>query len=278
MQRRLEQRVAVITGGASGIGAATARRFVDEGATVLIGDRDTERGRVVAAELGPEASFVPTDVSVEQDVAELVARAVEDCGRIDCLFNNAGFGGALGPIGETSEADFDLTFDVLVKSVFFGMKHAGPVMIDQGAGSIINTASIAALQAGWSPHLYMAAKSAVIALTRSVAMELGDAGVRVNAICPGAVATPLLAGTPEADQAALDAARTAFATMTPIGRIGEPEDLAAMVLFLASDESSFVTGQAFVVDGGASAGSPWSQWPPFMREARPIRHHRPDGR
>ena len=271
-------KVAVITGGASGIGAATARRFADEGALVIIGDRDADKGRAVADDIGATARFVATDVSVEQDMAELVAHAVDSHGRIDCLFNNAGFGGALGPIGDTSEADFDLTFDVLVKSVFFGMKHAGPVMAERGEGSIINTASIAALQAGWSPHLYMAAKSAVIALTRSVAMELGDAGVRVNAICPGAIATPLLAGNPDADEAALDAARSAFATVTPIGRIGEPEDLAAMALFLASDESSFVTGQAFVVDGGASTGTPWAQWAPFMREARPIRHHRPDGR
>lgn len=278
MPGSLANKVAVITGGASGIGAATARRFADEGAVVIIGDRDADKGQAVADAIGAAAHFVATDVSVEQDMAELVAHAVDDHGRIDCLFSNAGFGGALGPIGDTSEADFDLTFDVLVKSVFFGMKHAGPVMAQRGQGSIINTASIAALQAGWSPHLYMAAKSAVIALTRSVAMELGDAGVRVNAICPGAIATPLLAGYPNADEAAIDAARTAFATVTPIGRIGEPEDLAAMALFLASDESSFVTGQAFVVDGGASTGTPWAQWAPFMREARPIRHHRPDGR
>ena len=227
MPGSLANKVAVITGGASGIGAATAKRFADEGALVIIGDRDDDKGRAVVDAIGAAARFVATDVSVEQDMAELVAHAVDDHSRIDCLFNNAGFGGALGPIGDTSEADFDLTFDVLVKSVFFGMKHAGPVMAERGEGSIINTASIAALQAGWSPHLYMAAKSAVIALTRSVAMELGAAGVRVNAICPGAIATPLLAGNPNADEAALDAARSAFATVTPIGRIGEPEDLAA---------------------------------------------------
>jgi len=109
-------------------------------------------------------------------------------------------------------------------------------------------------------------------------LELGDAGVRVNAICPGAVATPLLAGNPNADGAELDATRAAFADDTPIGRIGEPADLAAMALFLASDESSFVTGQAIAVDGGSTAGTPWAQWAPLMRQSRPIRHHRPDGR
>lgn len=268
----------MITGGASGIGAATVRRFVAEGAAVTLADRDVGRGRALAAELGETVLFVATDVSREQDVAELIARSVDHWGHIDCLFNNAGFGGALGPIGSTSVEDFDLTFDVLVKSVFLGMKYAAEHMTSRGGGTIINTASIAALRAGWSPHLYSAAKSAVIALTASVAMELGDAGIRVNAICPGAVATPLLVGDPRAGGAELDAARDAFRTVTPIGRAGEPEDLAAMAVFLASDESSFITGQALVVDGGATAGAPWHSWPPFMREARPIRHHRPDGR
>lgn len=275
---RLAGKAAVITGGASGIGAATARLFVAEGATVTIGDRNAEAGAAVAEELGAAATFLATDVSREQDVAELVAHALHDWGRVDCMFNNAGFGGALGPISATSEDDFDLTFDVLVKSVFFGMKHVGPHMADRGSGSIINTASIAALQAGWSPHLYMAAKSAVIAMSKSVAMEMGDSGVRVNAICPGAIATPLLVGNPNADDAALDAARSAFGEVTPIGRVGEASDLASMALFLAGDESTFITGQAFAVDGGATTGTPWKDWPSFMREHRPIRHHRPAGR
>lgn len=275
---RLENKTAIITGGASGIGAATVRRFVGEGARVTIADRDVERGVALATEIGDAALFVATDVTVEEDVAAAIARTINEWGQVDCLFNNAGFGGALGPISSTSEDDYDLTMDVLLKSVFLGMKHVAEHMLERGSGSIINTSSIAALQAGYSPHLYGAAKAAVVALTKTVAMEMGSAGVRVNAICPGGVATPLLAGNPNATDDDIQRIGQEFASVTPIGRIGEPDDLAAMALFLASDESSFVTGQALVVDGGISAGVPWHQWPSFMRTPRPIRHHRPSGR
>lgn len=278
MTGRLDGHGALITGGASGIGAATVRRFVAEGASVTIADRDVERGAALAAELGDRVLFIPTDVTVEQDVAEAVAHSVDAWGRLDCVFNNAGFGGALGPIGSTSAEDYDLTMDVLVKSVFLGMKHASDHMAARGSGSIINTSSIAGLRAGWSPHLYSAAKAAVVALTKTVAMELGASGVRVNAICPGGVATPLLAGNPAASDDDIRRAGAGFAAVTPIGRIGEPDDLAATALFLASDESSFITGQALVVDGGIMAGAPWDSWPEFMRTPRPIRHHRPSGR
>jgi NAD(P)-dependent dehydrogenase (short-subunit alcohol dehydrogenase family) len=275
---RLEGKVAVITGGASGIGAATVRRFVDEGARVVVADLDEIGGARLAAERPERVAFVRTDVSVEDDVALAIDEATRRWGALHCLFNNAGFGGALGPIATTSEADFDLTFDVLVKGVFFGMKHAAPVMAAQRSGSIISTSSIAALRAGQSPHLYGAAKAAVIQLTRTVAMELGAFGVRVNAICPGAVATPLLAGRPTASDDDIDRMRELSAPMQPLGRIGEPSELAAVALFLACDDSSFVTGQAIVVDGGVDAGVPWRAWPEFMRSARPIRHHRPPGR
>ena len=275
---RLDGKVAVITGGASGIGAATCRRFVAEGARVVVADRNAELGHAVAQGLGQAAVFASTDVTVEESVAEAIATAIDEWGRIDCLFNNAGFGGALGPIAETSVADFDLTFDVLVKSVFLGMKHAAPVMQAQGSGSVISTSSIAALRGGLSPHLYGAAKAALLQLTRSVALELGASGVRVNAICPGAVVTPLLAGHPNADEAALAAVREQSGFDLPLGRAGEPDDLANMALFLASDESAWITGQVFVVDGGTSAGTPWAAWPDFMKTSRPIRHHRPDGR
>lgn len=278
MGSRLEGKAAIITGGASGIGAATARRFVAEGCRVIIADRDTDRGSALAAELGDPAHFVAADVSQEHDVAEMVAYCIADYGQVDILFNNAGFGGALGPIGSTSVDDFDLTFDVLVKSVFLGMKHVAEPMAERGAGSIINTASVAAIQAGWSPHLYSAAKAAVIALSKTVAMELGDSGVRVNAVCPGAIATPLLVGNPDATEADIDQAREQWGSTIPIGRVGEPSDLAAMVLFLASDESTFVTGQAIAIDGGSTTGRPWSEWADFMKQPRPIRHHRPDGR
>ena len=195
-----------------------------------------------------------------------------------CLFNNAGFGGALGPIESTTVADYDLTMDVLLKSVFLGMKHVAPLMKAQGSGSIISTASVAGIRAGYAPHLYSVAKSAVIHLTRTVALELGEHGVRVNAICPGFIATPLAAGRPDADESQIDQMRAAGAASQVLGRVGEAVDIANMALFLASDESAWITGREFVVDGGFEAGPPWSRWPAFARMERPIRHHRPPDR
>lgn len=275
---RLDSKVAIITGGASGIGASTVRRFVEEGAKVLIGDLDAEKGEALAADLGDAAAFLPTDVSREEQVAAMVSEATDLWGRLDCLLNNAGFGGALGPISKTTVDDYDLTMDVLLKSVFLGMKHAAPVMSAQGSGSIISTASVAGLRAGYGPHFYSVAKCAVIHLTKSVALELGEQNVRVNAICPGFVATPLATGRPSASEQQVQKLRDAGAASQLLGRVGEPVDIANMALFLASDESEWVTGQEFVVDGGLDAGQPWSKWPEFARMERPIRHHRPPGR
>jgi NAD(P)-dependent dehydrogenase (short-subunit alcohol dehydrogenase family) len=275
---RLEGKVAAITGGASGIGAGTVRRFVEEGAKVLIADLDTDKGTALAAELGAATAFLRTDVSKEEDVAAMIAETTDRWGRIDVLFNNAGFGGALGPIESTSLADYDLTMDVLVKSVFLGMKHVAPVMKAQGSGSIISTASVAGLRVGYAPHLYSVAKCAVIHLTKTVAMELGEQGIRVNAICPGFIATPLAAGRPDADESQIEQLRAAGASSQVLGRVGEPRDIANMALFLASDDSEWITGREFVVDGGFEAGPPWSRWPRFARMERPIRHHRPPDR
>ena len=197
---RLTGKVAAITGGASGIGAGTVRRFVEEGAQVLIADLDDAKGAALADELGADTAFLRTDVSKEEDIAAMVAETTDRFGRIDVLFNNAGFGGALGPIESTTVADYDLTMDVLLKSVFLGIKHVAPLMKAQGSGSIISTASVAGIRAGYAPHLYSVAKSAVIHLTRTVALELGEHGIRVNAICPGFIATPLAAGRPDADE------------------------------------------------------------------------------
>jgi NAD(P)-dependent dehydrogenase (short-subunit alcohol dehydrogenase family) len=276
--KRLADRVAIITGGASGIGAATARLFVAEGARVLIADLQEERGARLAAELGDAAAFRRVDVSREDDVRGAVGEAVERWGRLDVMFNNAGFGGALGPIEETTVQDFDLTFDVLVKGPFLGIKHATPIMKRQGSGSIISTASVAGLQTGYSPHLYSVAKAAVIHLTRSVALELGEAGIRVNCICPGVIATPLAAGSPDVSEAGLAKMKAALARGQALGRIGDPEDIARAALWLASDESSFVTGHAQVVDGGAHAGRPWSKQADWITRPRPIRMYRPPGR
>ena len=191
---RLDGKTALITGAASGMGAATARLFVAEGANVTIADLNEEAGDALAAELGPRTRFERVNVTVEGDLQGAIERTADAWGRLDCIFNNAGFGGALGPIDETSTEDFDITFDVLLKGVFLGIKHAAPIMKRQGSGSIISTASIAGLEAGWAPHLYSTAKSAVIALTRTVALEMAEWHVRVNCICPGLIATPLAVG------------------------------------------------------------------------------------
>ena len=278
MADQLSGRVAIITGGASGIGAATVRRFVAEGAKVLVADLDQAKGNALVSDLGGDAAFLRTDVSKEGDVAAMVSEAVDRFGRLDVLFNNAGFGGALGPISQTSVEDYDLTFDVLVKSVFLGVKYAAPILMEQQSGSIINTASVAGMRPGYAPHLYSVAKTAVIAMTKTFSLELADAQVRCNAICPGFIATPLAFGRPDATEEQIDKMRKHGDGGQPLGRVGEPSDIANMALFLASDESIWITGQEFAVDGGFSVGPSWAKWPEPFRTHRPIRHHRPPDR
>ena len=275
---RLDGHAAIITGGASGIGAATVRRFVAEGARVLIADTQIEPGEALAGELGDAARFRKVDVTREGDVQGAVEECSETWGRLDCIYNNAGFGGALGPIETTSVEDFDITFDVLVKGVFLGIKHATPVMKAQGGGSIISTASVAGLKTGESPHLYSVAKAAVIHLTKSVALELGEHDIRVNCICPGIVATPLAAGRPGASEESLERMAAGLKKAQAMGRIGRPEDIANAALWLASDESAWVTGTAQVVDGGANAGRPWARQPDWITRPRPLKLYRPEGR
>jgi len=223
---RLKDQVAIITGAGSGIGAESARRFVEEGAKVLIADMQDEKGQAVADELGDNAQFLHVDVSQEQHVEAAVAEAMSSWGRLDCIFNNAGFGGALGSIETTTVDDFDITFDVLVKGVFLGIKHAIPAMRESGGGSIINTASVAGLQAGYSPHLYSVAKSAVIHLTKSVALEVGQDNIRCNCICPGIIATPLAAGHPKTTDEQLAKMKKGLGKTQVLGRIGDPVDIA----------------------------------------------------
>ena len=258
---KLDGRSAVITGGASGIGAAAARLFVREGSAVLIADIQDDKGQWLAKELGARAVYLRTDVSQEAAVKAALEAAVMNFGRLDCVFNNAGLGGAAGPIADISLEDYEHTMAVLLRGVFLGMKHAAEIMQRQHSGSIINTASVAGLQAGYGPHVYSAAKAAVIQLTRSVAMELAESGVRVNCICPGPVATPIFAGaaglSPEVADEAVETLRRVLANYQPIRRAGLPEDIAQAALWLASDDSSFVTGQALTVDGGLTAGQPW---------------------
>lgn len=278
MRNTLEGQVAIITGAGSGIGAETARLFVAHGAQVLIADMRAEAGQAVASEIGDAARFIKVDVSSEKDIKMMIDYACAEWGRLDCLFNNAGFGGALGPIESTSVEDFDITFDVLLKGVFLGMKHAAPVMKRQQAGSIISTASVAGLMNGISPHLYGVAKAGVIKLTESVSLELAEHRVRVNCICPGFIATPLAAGRPDTDGARLDKLRQVVADSQPMGRMGEARDIANAALFLASDDSAFITGQALVVDGGYGAGPKWSTWPDWITSYHPLKMYRPEGR
>jgi NAD(P)-dependent dehydrogenase (short-subunit alcohol dehydrogenase family) len=260
---RLANKVALITGGASGIGEATVRLFVAEGAAVVIADLQDERGSRVAAELGSRAAYAHADVSREADVQAAVAETERRFGRLDCIFNNAGYGGVGGRIAEIPVDGFDQTMGVLVRGVFLGMKHAAPVMKRQGSGSIISTASIAGLQTGLGPHVYSTAKAAVIHLTRSVAMELGEHNVRVNCICPGGIATPIfgkgLGLSPERAEEIVPLMKGVLENLQPIKRAGLPDDIAQAALWLASDDSTFVNGHALVVDGGLVGGRSWSE-------------------
>jgi len=259
----LDGKVAVITGGASGIGAATVRLFVSEGSTVVIADILDEQGEKLAAALEGAAVYQHTNVSKEEDIKAAIDRAVSRFGRLDCLFNNAGFGGVSGMIEETDTTQLDTTLAVLFRAVVLGIKHAAPLMKHQGSGSIISTASVAGLRAGFGPHIYSAAKAAVIHLTKSVAMELGESGVRVNCICPGAIVTPIfgrhLGLSEEAIAEKMPLLNQALAMVQPIRRAGQPEDIARAALWLASDAASFVSGHALVVDGALSGGRGWSE-------------------
>jgi NAD(P)-dependent dehydrogenase (short-subunit alcohol dehydrogenase family) len=263
--KRLEGRAAIITGGASGIGEASVRAFVREGARVVIADVQDARGEALTAELGAAAIYKHTDVSDEHAVRACVERCVDAFGRLDVMFNNAGFVGGPGPIAQIPLEEFDRTMAVVLRGVFIGMKHAAAAMQPRGSGVIINTASIAGLAGGTGTHVYAAAKAAVIQLTRSVAIELAESNIRVNAICPGGVATPLTQAV--GDQTIpIEVVQKGLARYQPLPRAGLPDDIANAAVWLASDESSFVTGHALVVDGGYTAGARWSKQSPSLTQ------------
>jgi NAD(P)-dependent dehydrogenase (short-subunit alcohol dehydrogenase family) len=258
MEKRLEDKVAVITGGTSGIGERTAEIFVEQGAFVVIAGRSSEKGDAIAQQLGEHAVFVRTDVTQESDVKNMINLSIERFGRIDCLFNNAGAPGPIGAIEEIALTDVYAAMSLLFGGVFLGMKYVAPIMKKQGSGSIINNASVAGIRVGFGPTIYSAAKAAVIQLTKCVAMELASFSVRVNSISPGGIATPIFAkafglDTSDADRS-VEAMASYLKERLPLQRSGLPDDIAYGALYLASEEGSFVTGHDLVIDTGMIAG------------------------
>jgi NAD(P)-dependent dehydrogenase (short-subunit alcohol dehydrogenase family) len=261
---RLSGKVAVITGATSGIGLRTAEIFVAEGAKIVIAGRRVTEGEALAKQLGTNCVFRQTDVTVEEQMRALIALAIEKFGKIDCLFNNAGGPAQTGGIEGLDVERFDAAMATLVRSVMLGMKHVAPYMKKQGSGSIINNGSVAARLAGFSSSIvYGAAKAAVNQLTKCAAMELGESGIRVNSISPGAIATGIfgkaLGLSTEGAEKTSSMMREVFKTIQPIPRAGLPDDIAHAAVFLASDESSFINGHDLVVDGAITGGRNWSQ-------------------
>ncbi|MCA9908518.1 MAG: beta-ketoacyl-ACP reductase [Anaerolineae bacterium] len=253
---RLEGKVALITGGAAGIGKATAERFIEEGARVAICDLNAEQGHAVAEALGNDTRFYQVNVADKQQVRDWIRAAKDTFGRIDILVNNAGIvrdsqlvkvkEGQL--VGEMSEEDFDLVIAVNLKGVFNGTQAVAPYMIEQGAGVILNASSVVGLDGNFGQTNYVATKAGVVGMTRVWARELGRYGVRVNAVAPGFIATEILSSMPEKIIEGMK-------QRAPLRRMGDPREIANAYLFLASDEASFITGEVLRVDGGLVVGT-----------------------
>ena len=245
---RFQDKSVIVTGGASGIGKATAKLFASEGANVIIADVNRD-GKAVAEQIGQEAqkgvSFVHADVSKADDADRLIQETLRQHGRLDILHNNAGIL-VVGDVTTISEADWDRCIDINLKSVYLVSKYAIPAMQQTDGGVIINTASTAGMSGGSGYAVYGASKAAIILLTQCMALDFAKRNIRVNAVCPGPTATPMILSPDTDRQSALER----WAAELPIGRAGEPIDTAKAVAYLASDDASFVTGSAFVVDGG----------------------------
>ena len=260
--------VCLITGGASGIGAACVAAFAAAGYRVVFGDIQVDKGEALARRIGGEAAFMRLDVRNESDFAIAARTAIERWDRLDCVVNNAAIAGVLGPLAQIPIEEYDYTCGAVQRSVFIGMREAARAMQPRRSGSIVNIASVSGLAGGYGPHVYSACKAAVIALTKSVALELAESGIRVNAVCPGNVETPIHTGvTDERWIERMVKIRPSHRDDQAIGRMGQPEEIAAAVLWLASDAASYVTGHALTVDGGLTAGLPWRKQPAFLRES-----------
>jgi NAD(P)-dependent dehydrogenase (short-subunit alcohol dehydrogenase family) len=251
----LDGKIAIVTGGTSGIGEGIAKAFVSERAKVVIVGRREEEGRALEKQIG--VRFVRADVANEADVKGMVDKTVEWFGRLDCLVNNAGIPSPMISVTETDAAAIDQVLAVNVRGVILGAKHAARVMLRNGSGSIINIGSVAGHRGGLSAHVYSAAKGAVSAFTRSAAAELGEKGIRVNCISPGAIVTGIFGKNAGLEGAKADkvsgVVKEAFTAIQPIPRAGLPDDIAQAAVFLASDASGFVNGQDIIIDGGQTA-------------------------
>ena len=251
--KRFEGRVALVTGGGSGIGRAACLAFAREGARVVINDIRAEGGEEtlrLVREAGGEGIFVQADVSKAAEVEAMVQKAMDTCGRLDCACNNAGIGEPLRRMHKTSEDNWDRVMDTNLKGVYLCMRAEIPRMLKQGKGAIVNTASLAGLHGLLGQAAYVASKHGVVGLTRSAAIEYATTGVRINCICPGVTATPLITHQLK-DKPHME---KVYVEMEPIGRLGRPEEIAAAMLWLCSDEASFCVGSIFSVDGGEVAG------------------------
>jgi NAD(P)-dependent dehydrogenase (short-subunit alcohol dehydrogenase family) len=245
----LKNKVAVVTGASSGIGAATARLFAGEGAVVIVADVIDVAGQGLVDELakaGHCATFVHCDVSSEADVEAMIHLALSHYGRVDVLFNNAGIEGAQAPTADATIENWDRVIDINLKGVFLGLKHGIRAMLQNGGGSIINNASVAGLVGFPNISAYCASKGGVVQLTRTSALEYATQGIRVNCLCPGVIDTPMVERFTQGNREA----EAQFVAMEPVGRVGRPAEVAELALFLASDRSSFLTGAIIPVDGG----------------------------
>lgn len=246
---RLQDKVAVITGGAGGIGKVTAKRFLDEGASVVLVDLSEDVLAEAKKELGDKVLTIQADVSKEKDVKNYVAKTVEQFGKIDIFFNNAGIEGKVAPITEQKVEDFDQVLAVNVRGVFLGLQNVIPVMTKQKSGSIINTSSVAGLSGSPGVSPYITSKHAVVGLTKAAAVESAASGIRVNSIHPSPVNTRMMRSL----ESGMGIDEATLAKTIPLGRYGESDEIASLVLFLASDESKFITGAQYRIDGGMAA-------------------------